>query len=705
MRPGSYQQGRSALLKQWRIVSSHDVLIGNLSQFTCRHHKDYVHAPVEGSETAKTAYYNNNLCEAIIHSVSPARIHEFVPAMTCRSLTSNTTHREKESNIVEGVSTPSMHPEGILICQEREPLVHAVVTRLLSRKETLANPAALRAIRNEADGLEKVETWDLKSVKEKWDVVNNARKSGEHVHLGKLMSICSEKYAEMPPEHRVLKGRIVYRGDIGRDENGIAAVYQDLSASPTTVQGLNHCLAYGLLRGHKVTQADAINAYVQAHLNAAQPTWIELPLELQPLEWKTKYTKPLVLLQKSLYGHPEAGAHWEAHLEKVLKELGAQKVHEFCSMFWFPSTRLLLTVYVDDLTLSGPEGEHQRFWKQLCKRIDLEPPTEIGRILGRTHEKVRIPGSLLRNSPGTHLVDTLVFNMSDYALQCCELYESLPGAKRLKPASTPFCSDGSLVESDDKTRGELAPNACKVLMKCLWLGRLSRPDIIKPIGDLATKVQDWTINCDKRLYRLLCYLKGTLNHRLVAHVADNTEDLKLSLFSDADFCGEKEHTKSTNGGLLALTGPKSFVPIAWLSKRQTSTSRSTTEAEVASLAFGVFSEALPALTLWEKLLNDKICVECLEDNQATIVVVKKGFSPKLRHVARTHKVDLGSLHEVFQNNALSLTYISTEEQAADIFTKALQPQKWGAALRMLNIVDHDIIQQTPRNSTTTTTNC
>ena len=82
-------------------------------------------------------------------------------------------------------------------------------------------------------------------------------------------------------------------------------------------------------------------------------------------------------------------------------------------------------------------------------------------------------------------------------------------------------------------------------------------------------------------------------------------------------------------------------------------------------------------------------VDCYEDNQATIAVVQKGFSPKLRRIARTHKVDLGSLHEVFRKDALTLQRINADDQAADIFTKALPPQKWGAALKMLNIVNFD----------------
>ena len=74
-----------------------------------------------------------------------------------------------------------------------------------------------------------------------------------------------------------------------------------------------------------------------------------------------------------------------------------------------------------------------------------------------------------------------------------------------------------------------------------------------------------------------------------------------------------------------------------------------------------------------------------EDNQATILVVRKGFSPKLRHISRTHKVNLSSLSEVIAEGNIELDYIDTNEQAADIFTKALPPHKWPAALALLGI--------------------
>ena len=60
-----------------------------------------------------------------------------------------------------------------------------------------------------------------------------------------------------------------------------------------------------------------------------------------------------------------------------------------------------------------------------------------------------------------------------------DLYESISDTKSLKHAATPFVPDGSATIDDEEAKGELAPNACRILMKALWLGRLSRPDIIK----------------------------------------------------------------------------------------------------------------------------------------------------------------------------------------------------------------------------------
>ena len=88
----------------------------------------------------------------------------------------------------------------------------------------------------------------------------------------------------------------------------------------------------------------------------------ELPPELRPKWWRQKFVKPVVLLVRALYGHPDAGGLWEEHLKKVLKSLGGSEVHEYPGNFYFKDTGLLLSTYVDDLTLSGPSEQHKPFW-------------------------------------------------------------------------------------------------------------------------------------------------------------------------------------------------------------------------------------------------------------------------------------------------------------------------------------------------------
>ena len=463
-------------------------------------------------------------------------------------------------------------------------------------------------------------------------------------------------------------------------------MYQELGANPTSVQGLNACLAYGSLPGNSSSAADAVKAYVQALLSSKYKTWIELPPELRPKHWRDKFVKPVVLLVKALYDHPDAGGLWEQHLKKIIRNSGGQEVPEYPGNFFFPDTKLLQSTYVDDLTLAGPSDQHDAFWAKLTSVVDIDSPQPIYRILGRNHLVMPLPkteGS--EECAAFRVQEALVFDMLDYAHQTVDLYKPITNTKSLKHAATPFVPDGSVAVEDEEAKGELAPNACRILMKALWLGRLSRPDIIKPINDLATKVQSWSRGDDKRLLRLIQYIDSTPQYRLVGTIKDNPEDLELRLYVDADFAGDRLSGKSTSGGYLVLYGPNSFFPLAWVSKRQTSTSRSTTESEVVSLAYSLYQEGLPALQLWELLLGRTVTLKVLEDNQATILVVRKGYSPKLRHIIRTHKINLSGLSEVFRNDSAELEYCQTDSQAADIFTKTLPPQKWAPALRLLGI--------------------
>ena len=91
-------------------------------------------------------------------------------------------------------------------------------------------------------------------------------------------------------------------------------------------------------------------------------------------------------MNKALYGHPEAGSHWEAHLHKAVKACGGVAIPNHPSSYWIEEHKLLLSVYVDDLLLSGPAASHDVFWKALrAQNIRIDDPEDLDRFLGRTH--------------------------------------------------------------------------------------------------------------------------------------------------------------------------------------------------------------------------------------------------------------------------------------------------------------------------------
>ena len=155
----------------------------------------------------------------------------------------------------------------------------------------------------------------------------------------------------------------------------------------------NANLCYGCMPGNTTTAADAIRAYVQSLLKSTRETWVVIPYELWPKDgsWQKQGfqrsggQRPCCKLKKALYGHPESGAHWEEHLTKAIRLVGGEPVPEHKSTFWFPKERQMLTVYVDDLLLSGPIGSQKSVWDRLRKHVTIEDPETVERFLGRTH--------------------------------------------------------------------------------------------------------------------------------------------------------------------------------------------------------------------------------------------------------------------------------------------------------------------------------
>ena len=126
--------------------------------------------------------------------------------------------------------------------------------------------------------------------------------------------------------------------------------------------------------------------------------------------------------------------------------------------------------------------------------------------------------------------------------------------------------------------GELSTVCSQIVVKCLYLARIGRPDFLWSVNKLARAVKKWTKACDKCLARLISNIHQTNEYRQCCSVRNTAQQCRLGLFQDSDFARDLEDSKSTSGGVLCIFGSHTFVPISWMCKKQTSVSHGSTEA-------------------------------------------------------------------------------------------------------------------------------
>ena len=416
-------------------------------------------------------------------------------------------------------------------------------------------------------------------------------------------------------------------------------------------------------------------------------------------------------------------------------------------------------MYVDDIKLAGKKQNIDPMWKVLNKEVDLgEPASFLDHVfLGCTQRQFEISKDIVDNLQN-HVrianfsgrnrklpysenlrISSWSYDMEGHAKKCVKRYCELANkpTQQLYKVSTPCIDDHHLKEEEMKSVGELSQVCSQIVLKCLYLARIGRSDILCLVNKLARSIPKWSKACDKRLNRLISCIHHTCEYKQHCYVGNTAKQCRLGLFQDSDFAGDLEDSKSTSGGTLCVFGSHTFVPISWMCKTQTSVSRSSTESEIISLDAGLRLDGLPALELWdlivsvlgnmtqttERTVKPVVCrgashaqgqqsrgifnvlnnvegvpsnvqsshqealLYVFEDNEAVIKMITKGRSPTMRHVSRTHSVALDWLFDRIKlDRKIQIKYIDTKNQFADIVTKGnFTRGEWNHLLCLFNI--------------------
>ena len=240
------------------------------------------------------------------------------------------------------------------------------------------------------------------------------------------------------------------------------------------------------------------------------------------------------------------------------------------SLFVHREKGLFLSVCVDDIKLAGKTQNLDPMRKVLNKEVDLGEPTsfldhvylgctqrkcEISKDIVdnyRTMFESRISAGRLEKLPFTLKIFVFLHGLMTWLVMQRSVWNDIVSwqTRRLNNStkvSTPCIDDHHFKEEETKSVGDLSQVCSQIVLKCLYLARIGRPDILWLVNKLARSITKWTKACDKRLSRLFSYFHHTCEYKQYCHVGNIAKQCRLGLFQDSDFAGDLEDSKSTSG--------------------------------------------------------------------------------------------------------------------------------------------------------------
>ncbi|KAD4982137.1 hypothetical protein E3N88_18808 [Mikania micrantha] len=345
------------------------------------------------------------------------------------------------------------------------------------------------------------------------------------------------------------KARLVVQGYC--QEEGID--YDETFAPVERLEAIRFFLAFAISHNIKVYQMDIKSAFlygtIKEEVYVCQPPGFD---DVHHPDWVYK-------LDKALYGLKQAPRAWYDTLSQFLLSniFSRGTIDKTLFIKRVDKELLLVQIYVDDIIFgSTKQSMCEQFSKLMSSKFEMSALSELKTFLG-LQVKQTPHGTFIHQSK--YVKDLLnKFDMND-----CKII------------STPMATSPGICPDDN---GEpIDQTLYRCMIGSLMYLTASRPDIM-----YATCVCARYQSAPKQSHlsfvkRILRYLKGT---PVLGIWYPANKICKLVGFTDSDYAGCSLTRKSTSGGCQFFAG----CLVSWQSKKQTSVSNSTAEAEYITAA-------------------------------------------------------------------------------------------------------------------------
>ncbi|KAJ0955734.1 putative RNA-directed DNA polymerase [Helianthus annuus] len=439
------------------------------------------------------------------------------------------------------------------------------------------------------------------------------------------------------------KARLVVQGFSQQEGIDFTEVY----APVARLEAIRIFLAFASWKHFKVYQLDVKSAFlygkVKEEVYVGQPPGFTDPIH--------KYK--VYLLDKVLYGLHQAPRAWYETLSQHL--LANSFIHGKVDATLFTKEvdghLLIVQIYVDDIIFgSTNENLCKDFEKGMKQKFEMSSMGEMKFFLGLQVDQ---------------LPEGIFIHQTKYVHDILEKF----GMSGSTPASTPLATNHGI--NPDLTGDRVDETMYRSMIRSLMYLTASRPDIMYPTC-LAARFQSSPRASHMVIVkRILRYLKGTPSLGLWY---PKSGDFTLEGYSDSDYESCKVNAKSTTVG-CQFFGP---CLVTWQCKKQTSVALSTCEAEYVS------ASSCCSQILWiQQQMRDYdlqfLNIPIFVDNEAAINITKNPVHhAKTKHIEIRHHF----IRDCFEKKLIRIEKIHTDEQKADLHTKAFDKNRFKYLLKL-----------------------
>ena len=484
--------------------------------------------------------------------------------------------------------------------------------------------------------------------------------------LDELKSIKEMGVYTLVPRTAVPKGRKVMRGKFvfktKRDSAGQIARYKsryvllghkmiygkdfNKTTSPTArAESLRILYHLAATLDFELTQIDVKTAYLYGDID--QTTWMEQPKGFEEPgkeDWVWE-------LHKGLYGMKQGGRLWNKHMDARMKTIGFTQLSvEHCIYYRKRESGVVFAaVIVDDFTVAASSAEEElRFEEELRKEWQISRG-EANFIVGWAIRRDRARRTVYLSQKA--LIDRIITELN---------------CKDANPVRTPLPPNTRLTKRDLPQSEEEGRRAAKQPFRQLvgvlmYLAISTRPDIMLAVSLLSRFNSAHGDTHWKAAIHVVRYLKGTRDYELEL---GGDEGSHLVGYTDSDYANCPDTRRSISGYCFSLGSGL----ISWMSKKQSTTATSSTEAEYMAAA----SATKEAVWIRNVLLNldhgqHNPTPIFIDNRGARILTEDPSFHQRAKHIEVQHHYS----RECYERGIVVFIDIPTKDNLADMFTKAL----------------------------------